>query len=412
MSTDLSVPGQVESIAAMPRDMAIMKMENDSIMSLAAARPRDYVMIKKDLRAQLVEFPVLATEAIYNKPVGRAEDICQDCGSTNFPDKKTKKTVAKCWKCGQPNVKAGEMKYAQGLSVRAAETLAECCGFNSIRCDVTPLDETTVKVNASYTDYQRGRTWHDGGIVSKMMKKRDGSMEMINEDRFYNVILKAEKSKYLREVIVRSLPAGLKAWFWEECEKISSDLLDDKTIDRIVGQFSGKNVTPEMLEQLLGVTRAIGWTKAHRQTLLGVWNAIKDGETTVAEAFGLESGSPPKQPENTTEGAGQVTGSDLTGGKASTTERPGTTPGATSETTPGASDQAQGAAKPTPVEIQNTDDREQFFASVQSALDGVTAMGKFLAVNKEVEAMLRDESETLRYEGMAKTARERVRAKK
>lgn len=395
MSTDLAVP-PVEAIASMPRDMAIMKMENDSIMSLAAARPRDYTVIKKDLAAQLKEFPVLATEAIYNKPVGRAEDICQDCGASCFPDKRTKKTVANCWKCKSPNVKPGEMKYAQGLSVRAAETLAECCGFNSIRCDVMPLDETTVKVQASYTDYQRGRTWHDGGIVSKMMKKKDGSMEMINEDRFYNVILKAEKSKYLREVIVRSLPAGLKAWFWEECEKISSDLLDDKTVERIVGQFVGKNVTREMLEQLLGVTLAAGWTKAHRQTLLGVWNAIKDGETTVAEAFGLQT--PEQQPKNTpTEG--QVSGSDLTGGKATETERPHSKPEPIEEVA-------------VPPAINNGDDREAFFSTVQAQLDAISSMGKFLALQKEVEPMLRDESETLRFEGLAKMARERIRGKK
>jgi hypothetical protein len=402
MTTDLTAPNQVEALAAMPRDLAIMRMENDSIMSLAAARPRDYEVIKKDLATQLAAFPVLATEAIYNKPVGRGEDICQDCGSNNFPDKKTRKTVSQCWKCKSPKVKPGEMKYAQGLSVRAAETLAECCGFNSIRCDVTPLDDTTVKVNASYTDYQRGRTWHDGGIVSKMQKRKDGSMELINEDRFYNVVLKAEKSKYLREVIVRSLPAGLKAWFWEQCEKISEGLLDDKTVERIVGQFSAKNVTPEMLEELLGVTRAQGWNKAHRQTLLGLWNAIKDGETTVAEAFGLESGSPSKQPENTTESAGQVTGSDLTGGKASATDRP------MPKTEP-IEEAKKMAALPA---IDNGEDRDSFFAGVQAQLDSISSMGKFLELNKKVEEMLRDDGEVLRYEGMSKTAKERIRGKK
>jgi hypothetical protein len=294
---------QIGALSRLPAHLAVMKMENDNIQALAMARPRNFELIKKELMSQLTAFPVLATEAIYNKPVGREDDVCADCGAVNFRDRKTGKTRDKCFECKSPNVKQGAMKYARNLSVRAAETLAEVCGYNRVRSDSSPVyrddgkvDETQIKVEATYTDYQRGRIWQDGGMVSRVMKYKNGETGLIPIDRFLNTVVKAEKSKYVREVINRSMPAGLKAWFWEECEKITDEVLDEKTVEKIVGQFSGKGVTVEQLERLLGRTKAQGWTKQDRKTLLGVWNAIKDGETTIAEAFEIEGDKPPANP--------------------------------------------------------------------------------------------------------------------
>jgi len=59
-------------------------------------------------------------------------------------------------------------------------------------------------------------------------------------------------------------------------------------------------VTLEMLEGLVGRPRAMGWTQVDRQRLLGVWNAIKDGETSVAEAFGEKAAKPLPEPSKAT----------------------------------------------------------------------------------------------------------------
>lgn len=278
----------VDAVANLPQDLAILKIENDSIMSLATARPRDMVAIKKDLEGILDAFPALAEEAIYNKPVGK-------------------------------DPATGQQKYARNLSVRAAEAIAEAYGFNRIRADVTFINENRVRIDASFTDFQRGRIWSDSTIVSRFYKAKNGGMVAHPEDRFLNVVIKAEKSKVVREVITRSVNPGLKAWFWDKCEKVIDGLLDDKTVDKIVGQFSSKGVSLEQLEALLMVPRRSGWTMDHRKTLLGVWNALRDGETTISEAFGTSEPKPATAP---TGDGGQVSGADFTSPKADGNGKP------------------------------------------------------------------------------------------
>lgn len=260
MATGTLEDTQVQGIASLPPDLAILRMENDSIQALAAARPRDFMQIKRELEDQLAAFPGLAEDAIYRKPVGKDQNT-------------------------------GQQKYANGLSVRTAETLAESYGYNRVRTDITVIDEDTVKIEATFTDYQRGRIWQDGGILSKKYKDRYGKIQRTPDDRFYSVVVKAAASKHVREVILRSINPGLKAWYWNKCEEIAGGLLDDKAIQKIVDQFGKIGVTAEMLEVSVGRPRAAGWTQEDRVNLLGIWNAIKDGETTLYEAFGV--GEPP-----------------------------------------------------------------------------------------------------------------------
>lgn len=300
MSTDLAERdadnGQLEAISRLPADMAIMKMENESIMSMAATRPRDFSRIKSEIQEQLNEFPEQAADLIYNKPVGRENDTCSECGCENYRGKGQKTPNARCFRCKKDTVVEGQMKFARGLSIRAAEMLSESYGFNRVRGGCVDLDADKVQVEATFVDYQKGRVWTDSTIMSKYYRGRDGSMRRHDDDRFYNVLVKAEKSKVIREVIVRSVNSNLKKWLEDQAEKLIDQLLDDSTIDKIIGQFSGLGVTQADIERLLGKTRKQGWTKAERKTLAGVWTAIKDKETSVSEAFGI--GDEPGAPTN------------------------------------------------------------------------------------------------------------------
>lgn len=266
MSTELIDPA-MNAASQLPRDLAVIKIENDQIFSMAAARPRDFVQVRKDLSAMIDEFPGFADEAIYEKPVGKDDD--------------------------------GVMKYARGLSVRAAECLAESYGFNRIRTDVESLPDGRVKIHASFTDYQRGRTWEDSSIVSPFYQKRNGGGTARHpEDRFLNVVVRSEKSKLVREVINRSVNQALKAWFENECEKKLARTLTDDVVNKIVGGFKQFNMGLEQVEQVVGRPKAMGWTEQDRIRLLGAFNALKNGETTVAELLGTDT--EPKKPTTAT----------------------------------------------------------------------------------------------------------------
>lgn len=249
----------VGAVAQLPHDLAVIKMENDSMMALAAARPRNYAEVLASVKSQLAAYKSFAQEAIYNKPVGK--------------DRDTKK-----------------MRFARGLSIRAAEALAEAYRYCKVRSDVTPIDDDTVRVEASFTDYQSGRVWQDSGIVSKTYKTWSGKVGRHSDDRFYNVVVKAEASKRIRECILRMIPPGLRSELVLCVDEQLDAFLDDSTVDKIIAEFSKRGVTLEMIEQLLGKRRT-SFTKEDRASLVGIWNAIKDGETSVAEAFGENGGT-------------------------------------------------------------------------------------------------------------------------
>lgn len=257
--------------AALPRDLAVLKMENETIVAMAAAAPRDYVKILEDLKGQLKAYPTFAAAAMYCKPVGKNQ--------------------------------AGEMQYAEDLSIRAAEALAEAYGFNRVSTYVDAIedDEDKLRISASFTDYQRGRIWSDSVVVSAWYRTKHGKMKRHGEDRFLNVVVKAERSKLVREVILRSVPAGLKSELKAIAGRLQEQGLDDVVIEKILAAWEGKGVSLEELEQVIGKTRA-NWTVADRKRLLHLWQAVQDGETTIGQV--LERDEPEKKKEPTVEETG------------------------------------------------------------------------------------------------------------
>jgi len=229
-----------------------------------------------DIKAQLRTYRTFASTAMYAKPVGRMEK-CPACGSDNSSYKDT------CWKCHKPI----PQKIARGLSIRAAEAIAAAYKYNRIETSIEDIDAQKVRISASFIDLHDGRIWRDSVVLSKMMRRRDGTLYQIPDDRFYGVIAQAKKSILVRECINRMVPPGLRSELEACVEEQLDSYLDEKTVQNIVARFSTKNVSPEMLEKLLG-KRLTALTKEDRRTLLGAWNSLEDGETTVAELFGEE----------------------------------------------------------------------------------------------------------------------------
>jgi len=241
----------ISALEQLPADLALVKVENQTMMAAAVARPRDLEAIAKGLRKQIVDFPDFARVVLYSRPVGKDE--------------------------------SGKMKFASGLSIRAAEAVAEAYGFNRISSSIKILPDGNAEVTGSFTDFQRCRVVSASIVVSRSYKSRGGKMVTHPADRFADVVCKAAQSKVIRDVIVRSVPPALKATL--ELAARSAVRLDEKAVAKIVEYFAGLGVEAAELEATLGASRS-GWTDAHRQQLLEISAAIKEEEATVEDVFG------------------------------------------------------------------------------------------------------------------------------
>lgn len=288
MATDSSNPmNSLVPIQDLPADLAVVRMHADMIQSMAVAHPRDKSKVMAEIKAEIEACPSFAAAVIYSKPVGTVFEVTCKCGRRYEINKYTDQIP--CPKCGkwEPKESRKVQKLARNLSIRAAESVAEAYGFNEVSSEVEEIanDPNKVRVRAVFVDYAKGRIWRDSGFVSRCYKGRDGRMQTVPEDRFYGVVVKAEQSRRIREVILRSVPASLKLEMFDTAEKTAGKLLTDEEMTRILEKFSEKGVTLEQIEVRLGKTRKQGWTKRDRLELLACWNAIEQDEATVDEIF-------------------------------------------------------------------------------------------------------------------------------
>lgn len=258
-----------------------MRMENETIMAECRAAPRLLADCKAKLDDLLNAFPEFAETAVYRRPVGK-DDF-------------------------------GNEKFAEGLSIRAAEALAEAYGYNRVRGDVTRIDHNTVKIDATFTDFATGRIWQDGRLVSQMAtraKDKGGGQYRIDDQRFMDTVVGAQKSKVIREVICRTVSPALKAWFETRCREIVCELLTDEKIAEIFRKFGKRGIDEATVEKLVGRPRSMGWTNEDKVALNGIFSALKNNETTVEELLKAANGD--DQKPTTTSGEKPKTLEDVT----------------------------------------------------------------------------------------------------
>ena len=230
----------------------LVKLENNIQMAVAVQKPRDESIILRDALHELDLYPSMAKEAIYNKPVGKDD--------------------------------SGQQKYAEGLSIRAAESIANRWNNSSYGVEIVGEDDDSATIAAIFLDLEKNTRHVAMQRVSKFFKTRMGQIQRIAPDRF-DLVLKANSSKNLREIILRSLPAGLK----KEYETKARAILKKEPI---AAQRTA------MLERLAdaGISEADleawkkkpvkEWKKEEVLEALGILNAIRDGETTREAVFG------------------------------------------------------------------------------------------------------------------------------
>lgn len=237
--------------------MSLIRLENSTQMMVAVQRPRDEGKILDACLRELILYRSLAEEALYSKPVGKDDH--------------------------------GKMKYAEGLSIRSAESLANRWGNNAYGCEITADDDDSATLSAVYLDYETNTRTVLQRRVSKYYKKKVGGIVKYTPDRF-DVILAANQSKLLREAILRRLPAGLKKEYEIKVKEILAQKPIPERQKKMVAAFMALGIKSEQLEQLRN-KKVADFDHEDLTELLGSFNAIKDGETTIDEL--TEKKTPP-----------------------------------------------------------------------------------------------------------------------
>lgn len=236
---------------------AVLRIENETLAQVAIQRPRDEAKVLGGALKELELVPEEASRAYYEIPY-------------------------------RDTAPGGEQKMVKvtGPSIKAATALARRWGNCSATARILGEDADSIELEGVFIDFETSVRFTRPHRVSKYMKTRRGIVTL--DPKRLEAAVGAGASKAMRNAILTGLPAYLVAAYDRRAREIAGGKaeapLDTKTRGAIVKAFSEFKVEEKHLAAYLEKPAA-EWTGADRASLIGVYNAIKDGQTTAAEVF-------------------------------------------------------------------------------------------------------------------------------
>ena len=262
------VTGEVMPVKA-NSEHALLDLERASIdMQVATAHqyPRSLAKFKENALALVTLDEETAASCLYRRPVGRDRD--------------------------------GNETYAEGMSIRMAEIVAGCYG--NLRVGTRTIESTPRYVVVQGVAHDLESNFLSTAECKEATVKRNGQPY---DERMRVVIEKAAAAKARRDAIFQVVPRA-SAKFLETAAKNllfgnASSITKWRT--RIAAWVKTLGIEEARVWKSLGVEGADDLKQSEIETLIGIQNALKSGDTTLDEAFPLiekESGgrySAPKQ---------------------------------------------------------------------------------------------------------------------
>jgi hypothetical protein len=180
-------------------------------------------------------------------------------------------------------------KTIEGPSARLAEILASAYGH--MRVEGRPVDDDGKFITA------RGTAWdiQNNVLIAFETKRRvTNKRNQRFSDDMIAVTANAATSIAIRNSVLKVIPKAFWGPIYEACRKAAVG--DATTLvqrrDAMLVYFLKMGVTNERVFQLLEIKGAEDITLDHLATLKGLATAIKEGDTTVDEAFGVHAAEP------------------------------------------------------------------------------------------------------------------------
>lgn len=185
----------------------------------------------------------------------------------------------------------GEM--IEGPSARLAEIVASAWGNLRIQAGASEHDDRYITARGEAWDVQQNVAI--GFEVKRRITNRQGKTF---SDDMIATTGNAAASIALRNAVLKAVPSPFWRPIYLQCRKVIAG--DARTFgarrDEALKQFGVIGVTEQRLCASLGLKGKADITLEHMATLAGILNALKEGETTVEEAF-PDSGSPHGMPQ-------------------------------------------------------------------------------------------------------------------
>lgn len=230
---------------------AITRGEIDIQISTAHKYPRSMSVFKQRALDMATIDEETAASCIYSRPVGKDPET-------------------------------GKMKYAEGLSVRAAEIVG--ASYGNLRVGAVITEQTPRYVKARGFAHDLETNFASATEVIEATVKRNG---VPYDERMRIVIAKSALAKARRDATFQVVPKALFRSIEVACRKVAVG--DGTTLARrrqAVLEWIGKlGVDKSRVFSALGVKGEDDLGAEQLADLTGIRTAIKDGEITVDEAF-------------------------------------------------------------------------------------------------------------------------------
>lgn len=190
-------------------------------------------------------------------------------------------------------------KTIQGPSVRLAEIALACYGNlragSRVISVVTEGSEPHVVIQAVAHDLQRN--------VAITIEKRRRITKKKNKDRIdeddINLAANAGSSIAFRDAVFKVVPLALVKPVYEQAKQVAVG--DVKSLSKrrgqVVDRLKQMGATEERILAAVGAAKIEDIDQGKIETLIGLGTALKDGDTTLEEAFPMVN-SKPKSQEN------------------------------------------------------------------------------------------------------------------
>ena len=193
-----------------------------------------------------------------------------------------KETAASCLYSRPVGKERGQMKFAQGESIRLAEIVAATYGNLRVGAIISEMTPRYVKAVGMAHDLE-----NNYGVKAEVVESTVNKHGVPYSERMRLVTAKAAQSKAIRDAIFRVVPRSLIKPIADTAREVA--LGKGQTMsERRQGVLDWLNeigVDADRAYLALGIEGIEELTKDHLIILTGVFTAVKDGDITVDEAF-------------------------------------------------------------------------------------------------------------------------------